>query len=265
MFWICVDLDELVRLDRGGILFGHNRASLVSLSDADYAGPGPGSIREKITRRLVSDGVLEPLARIALLTLPRVCGYVFNPVSFYLCYRPDETLAAIVAEVHNTFGETHHYVLQPESRDRGSDEATRFRAAKMFYVSPFLEMSGEYEILLIERADFISIEVHLEQHGRRVFSATMRGMGTPFSAKRLTATLCQLPLLAATVMLRIHWQALRLYVGKRLPMYSRDGLRSHERTARSFWHRLRERAVARARKPPSNPATMKPLTTLENE
>ena len=249
MFWLCLDLDELVAIDRSVRWFGYNRRALVSISDADYAGADGGTIRDKVVRRLQREGVSEPIARVVLITLPKVCGYAFNPVSFYLCYGADGALAGMVAEVHNTFGETHHYVLRPD--DGGADQTggARFRAAKAFYVSPFLDVSGEYEVRLWERADDFSLTITLRQGGPIVFSAAMSGRGTVLTGSRLAAALCRLPFSAAAVMLRIHWQAVQLYMLKRLPVIARaeavgEGAIAAGRS--SVWCRLRERFVQRA-------------------
>jgi len=249
MFWLYLDLDELVAIDRSVRWFGHNRRSLVSITDSDYAGAERGTIREKVVGRLQREGVSVPIARVVLVTLPKVCGYVFNPVSFYLCYLPDGALAALVAEVHNTFGEAHHYVLRPDNRGSDRTGVTLFRAAKVFYVSPFLDVSGEYEVRLSEQEDDFSLTITLRQGGQPVFSAALCGRGTDLTGGRLTAALCRLPLSAVAVMARIHWQALQLYTLKRLPVFARalptpGGTIAASRS--NFWCWLRDGFVKRA-------------------
>lgn len=248
MFWLRLDLDELALLDQTVRGFGHNRGSWASIHDRDYGGPGVGDIREKITTRLLEGGVSEPIARITLYTMPRVCGYVFNPVSFYFCYGPDETLAAVVAEVHNTFGEGHHYVMRPE-RIPGQGESRLFRAPKTFSVSPFLETSGAYEVAVEECDDGLNLRVQLEQSGELVFTATMTGRAVPVNSGSMTRTLLRLPFLAATVMLRIHWQAFQLSMVRRLKVFPRSDAVSAATFAAvqpGFWHRLRASVVDRA-------------------
>jgi len=251
MFWLYLDLDELVEIDRSVRWFGYNRRSLVSISDAHYAGAEPGTVRDKVVRRLQREGVSEPIARVVLVTLPKVCGYGFNPVSFFLCYLSDGALAAMVAEVRNTFGETHHYVLRPDDPGASQTDAIRFRVAKAFYVSPFLDVSGEYEVLLAERADEFSLTISLQQGGQLVFSATMSGRGADLTGRQLATELCRLPFSAATVMVRIHWQALQLYMLKRLPVFARAQATrgsTSVATRSNFWYWMRERFVRRASK-----------------
>ena len=113
---LCLDVDELPALDRQVFGFGHNRRAIVSIRDADYAGPGERPIRAKLIDLLGVHGITSLVARIELITLPRVLGYAFNPVSFFRCFSGDGNLAALVAEVHNTFGEKHYYVLERDTK-----------------------------------------------------------------------------------------------------------------------------------------------------
>jgi DUF1365 family protein len=240
MAWLSFDISELATLNQTVAWFGYNRHSLFSINDKDYAGPGPGSIDDKIRRMLNCNGVHQPIARIQLITLPKVLGYVFNPVSFYCSYQADGSLAALVAEVRNTFGETHHYVLQPQSCH--AIEPIRFQVPKAFYVSPFFKVDGDYELQLTETPDSIALAIHLRQHNQLVFSADICGRATPLTTRSLTAAMLQLPLIVATVMLRIHWQAIQLFLGKRLPIFARpepSNAATIPASGLSVWTRIR--------------------------
>lgn len=218
MIWLSLDISELATLDQSVAWFGYNRRSLFSISDKDYAGSGPDTIDHKIRCMLNRNGVKRAIVRIQLITLPRVLGYVFNPVSFYCCYLSDGSVAALVAEVRNTFGESHHYVLQPQT---SQTTTIRFQVPKAFYVSPFFKVEGDYEILFTDTADSISLAIDLRQHGQLIFSANMCGRATSLTSHNLTAAMLQLPLMVATVMLRIHWQAVQLFLRKRLPIFAK--------------------------------------------
>ena len=100
VFTFAFDLDELPALDRGVRGFGYNRRALVSLHDRDYL-RGEGDIRARLMRFLREDGCEDGVARVELLTMPRMFGHVFNPVSFYYCYRADGSVRCVVAEVNN--------------------------------------------------------------------------------------------------------------------------------------------------------------------
>jgi cyclopropane fatty-acyl-phospholipid synthase-like methyltransferase len=110
VFTLAFDLDELPALDRTVRGFGYNRRALVSLRDRDYL-RGQGTIRERLLRFLREAGCDDGIARVELLTMPRMFGHVFNPVSFHYCYRADGSVRCVVAEVNNTFGERHLYIL----------------------------------------------------------------------------------------------------------------------------------------------------------
>ncbi|CAN5498336.1 DUF1365 domain-containing protein [soil metagenome] len=244
--WLCIDVDELPLLDRDLKFFGHNRRAPVSIHDTDYGGPGAGSIREKITSLLSRNGVPESIGRIDLITLPRVFGYAFNPVSFFRCYRTDGVLVSLVSEVRNTFGEAHHYILRPDNVDVNVGESNRFHCPKTFYVSPLLQVRGEYEVFLTELADSVSFEINLFQEQQLVLYADMRGRGVPLTTQNLGASAVRLPWLVATVMLRISWQAAQLYLRKKLPVYIKPeptNPATYQPGASSVWYRLREYVI----------------------
>ena len=108
-----LDLAELVQLDRRLPLFGHNRHRPISLHDSDYLDAQPGSLRKKLLRRVSAHTSVQTIHQVIMVTSPRLWGYVFNPVSFYFCFNLQTQLVAAVAEVNNTFGEKHVYVLSP--------------------------------------------------------------------------------------------------------------------------------------------------------
>lgn len=251
MFWLAIDLDELAALDGRVAWFGYNRRAIASIRDADYGGALEGSIRARITERLRATGFEHATTSITLLTIPRIFGYVFNPVSFYLCFDEADQLTALVAEVRNTFGEMHHYVAAPRPADDA--DTLRFILPKEFYVSPFFDVDGGYEVLLTRGSDDqLDLNIHLRSGGEVVFSAGMRGTGRPLTSRTLIATLLRFPLFAATIMLRIKWQAFLLYCRRRLPMFTKPDP-THPATTPalrpSVWHRLRAFFVRQARKP----------------
>ena len=136
------------------------------------AGDGVESIRERLDRWLAVRGVDLDGGRVAMLASARVLGHVFNPITVYWCHRPDGTLACVVAEVHNTYGERHGYLLHP-------DAAGRARTAKEFYVSPFFPVDGEYAMVLPEPDERLALTVTLRREGAPALAATVVGARTP--------------------------------------------------------------------------------------
>lgn len=141
----------------------------------DHFGGGLPTIRAGLDRFLVSkDAALPAGSRVSMLAHARVFGYVFNPISVYWCHGPDGELRHVVAEVHNTYGERHCYLLGPEAA-RGTA-----RAAKEFYVSPFLDVDGGYRMRLPEPDGRLELMVQLAggADGARL-TATVRGSAGP--------------------------------------------------------------------------------------
>ena len=191
-------------------LFRGNRRAIFSVRDDDYL-RGPGNLRERIERVLGEVGAPVSPHRITLITMPRYFGYVFNPVSFFACFDAQDRVVAFITQVNNTFGETHVYPLVCEP--------TRFPVAwrfpKEFFVSPFFDSEGEYEVILKEEGKNLNIVVNLEKDKRLAFSATLLGAAEPLTRQRLWQVLRRYPLTTFLTMPRIHLQAMTLYFGVR--------------------------------------------------
>ncbi len=143
VFWLLLDLAEIDGLDRRLRLFSRNRFNLLSFHDRDH-GDGSGmALRPQIEDFLRRAGIDIGDGPIRLLTMPRVLGYVFNPISLYYCHQADGRLAAMVYEVTSTFGARHAYVIPVPNVDQAAG-LIRQGAAKALYVSPFMEMEMDY-------------------------------------------------------------------------------------------------------------------------
>ncbi len=206
-----IDLDELPALDREVCGFGHNRWRPVSLRDEDYL-RGSGSIRERLGG-LVD---LKDVERITLVTVARFMIRVFNPVSFYYCLRADGTTACMVAEVNNTFGDRHLYVLEG-----GEHYPLKREHAKQFHVSPFNNMEGRYAFSFSAPGDEMRITIRLTRDGVTVMDAAVWGCGKPLTTGHLWKTLLVHPFTTAMTMPRIIWQAAILHYGRKLPVFKR--------------------------------------------
>lgn len=223
-------------------LFAYNRKGLFSIHDSDYLHEGTESIQSKVATLFKERGIDSSLLEVTLLTMPRFLGYVFNPVSFYLIRKPGQELTHLIAEVHNTFGDKHVYLLT--STPEGILPQT-FVFPKEFYVSPFFDVSGEYNIEVRKFGEAVDLEVSLQKGGTRVFRADFRGTAKPLTRGTLFKLLVQFPLTALLTMTRIHLQALKLYLRGLRPV--RKPAARHAATIRSApraLHLLRLRAVA---------------------
>jgi cyclopropane-fatty-acyl-phospholipid synthase len=220
LFYVAVDLEDLPALSRRlGLFFGYNRRGLLSLWDRDYL-KGEGSLRERLDAFLETKGLKKEVARVTLLTVPRTFGYVFNPVSFYYCFRADGSLAAAVAEVNNTFGERHIYFLDEPRQVQGQFQA-HYTVPKAFHVSPFYDRHGDYDFHFAPLGAELDIRLNIVRDGKPVFFSRLWGSRKELNKIQLLKTLLAYPLSAALTLPRILWQAFKLRFQKRLPVYTK--------------------------------------------
>ena len=205
LYMAALDLDELPRLDRELRLFSHNRRNVFALRDRDYEG-GTASVTD-----LLAANDIPPPATTRLVTNLRVLGYVFNPVSFFLNYDAAGALASVVAEVNNTYGGRHRYVLGPRERIAGG-RGVGFRHVRELFVSPFLHGDATYDFHFDAPldGDALAIAMHVTSPAGRVFFARFAAQRTPLTDRALAVAAVRYPLMTAQVIGLIHFEALRL-------------------------------------------------------
>jgi DUF1365 family protein len=190
-----------------------NRRALFSFHDADH-GDGRADALAWLLELLAAEGVSDADGEVWLQTYPRMLGYVFKPVSFWYAHRRDGSLAAVVAEVNNTFGERHAYLLAGPCLGW----AREIGAGKVFHVSPFCEARGTYRFRFLRTAARIVARVdHDDEHGE-LLRTSVSGAMEPLTAAAVRRVLAAMPLLTLAVTARIHWHALRLWA-KRVPFF----------------------------------------------
>ena len=205
-FWLLIDLDDIDAYDKLR-LFSRNRFNLISFHDADHGDGGTRPLRAYIERTLAEHAIDWDRGRVALLCMPRILGYVFNPLSIYFCYRRDGSLAALLYEVRNTFGQMHSYLLPVV----GDAPLVHQRCAKVFYVSPFLGMDLTYDFRVAPPADKVSVVVSASDPRGPVLVASLAGDRRALSDRALTLALLTHPLLTLKVVGAIHWEALKIW------------------------------------------------------
>lgn len=146
---------------------------------------------------------------VVLHTMPRIFGFVFNPVSFWLCHDAAGRLRVVLAEVSNTFGEHHNYLVRhPDVRPiEAGDE---LRATKVFHVSPFFPVRGEYRFRFERRGPVHAVAIDYWDGGERQLSTRVAGRAEALSGRAMGKWLLRYPFMTVGVVARIHWQALRL-------------------------------------------------------
>ena len=215
-------------------LLRRNRRGWVSFYDADH-GDGGGDCLAWVDALLQSEGITDAAGEVWLHTYPRMLGHRFKPVSFWYCHRADGSLAAVVAEVNNTFGGRHSYLLAGSQLAYGRE----LTAAKQLHVSPFCQVSGQYRFRFMRSSGVQPGEAHrtvarieYDDADGPLLLTSVSGTLEPLTRQRLHLALWRMPLLTLGVVVRIHWQALRL-LARRVPFFGRQGRpdRSHPPTA----------------------------------
>ena len=207
-FWLLIDLDELPRLAARLRLFSHNAGNLFSLHDSDHGDGSATPLRQQVERHLAAAGIDIAGGAIRLLCMPRTFGYGFNPLSAYFCHRRDGALAAMLYQVHNTFGERHSYLIPVES----SSGVVRQRCDKAFFVSPFLDMRMRYDFKVVPPADRVVIAIRGSNAAGPVITASLAAERRELTDRALLLAFLRVPAVTAKVMVAIHWEALRLWL-----------------------------------------------------
>lgn len=215
LYFYCFDLDELRYLDRTMPLFGYNRIRPASIFDKDYLDEGNESIRQKVEKRLAGQAFAPEIARIFLVTSARYLNYIFNPVSFYYVLSKSNQLLCVLAEVNNTFGEKHLYILSDRKDSDGSGPA-RYQARKAFHVSPFNHIEGDYHFAFSSLGETLEITIELVREGEVIFEARLYGKSRALTLKNHVCLFLRHPLVAHLTMPRILFEAMRLFLLRRL-------------------------------------------------
>ena len=213
-FFLRVPVHLLAGQRHGNWLFGLNRAALLSWHERDH---GDGhSARTWIDRLLAEAGIAAP-TQVWLHAFPRIFGYVFKPVSFWFCHRQDGALMAIVAEVNNTFGERHCYLLA-HGNGEPIKAGAELSSEKAFHVSPFCAVQGSYRFRFMHAKQQVCMRVdHYDDIGPLLLTSLSGTLQTLNNRTTLHALLSY-PLFTVAVIVRIHWQAVLLWLA-RVPLY----------------------------------------------
>ncbi|OYD69276.1 hypothetical protein BDB13_2839 [Rhodococcus sp. OK302] len=203
--WL-VDVDQLPVLPKP-------LRPLAGFDTGDHLGDPMKTLRGNVEAFLAANNTDFSGGRIVMLANARVFGYVFNPLSVFWCLDDVGSVVAVVAEVHNTYGERHCYLLNPD--DRGSA-----RTAKAFYVSPFNDVSGEYRMHLPLPEESLNLSIVLARDGQAPFVATVSGRCSPATTSEILRSALAIPLAPLLASAQIRYQGIRLWA-KRLPIVPR--------------------------------------------
>ena len=204
LFFLRFPISKLKDLENRFLSF--DKFNLFSFHTKDYLDGSDRSLEEKIREVFLKED-LDVSGEIYLQTLPRLLGYGFNPVSFWFAYDKEKKLMAIMSEVNNTFGDRHYYLLQNFS------EYKKITTKKVFHVSPFFDIKGDYQFSFNPKS--VTINYLDNEAGNTFFTSTfVEDSSREYNAKNLLKIFFKYPFMSFMVMVRIHWQALRLFLKK---------------------------------------------------
>jgi DUF1365 family protein len=202
VMWL-VDLDRLPRF-----------RLLAEFRTADHSGDPALSLRRNVDAYLAGHGIDLRGGRVLMLTGSRSFGHVFNPLTVFWCHGADGALACVIAEVHNTYGGRHRYLLRPDDTGRAESE-------KEFYVSPFFPVAGRYSMSLPEPDEKLNVSIRYEPPDGPPFVAVLRGRGRPATVGTLLRHAVRQPSPTLLAAARIRVQGIRLLL-RGLPVVPRD-------------------------------------------
>ncbi|BAN26985.1 DUF1365 domain-containing protein [Caballeronia insecticola] len=210
---------DVARLDAlRSAWFGIDCLRPLALHTRDY-GARDGSDLDHWMRARLAEAHIPADGAIHLLTIPRIFGYAFNPVSFWFCHDRAGALRALYADVRNTFGERRGYLLSaPEHAPIDGDTVLICR--KTLHVSPFCDVTGDYAFRVRRRGEHVFVSIDYRDGDGLLIRTALGLVARPLTGALAWRTLSRQPLLAANVIVRIHWQALRLWM-KRVPFHGK--------------------------------------------
>ena len=209
LFFVALPMSSLAVA--GNRWFGVERRRPLSFRQRDHGGRDGQPLLPWIQRLLAKEGITSVNGEIVLQTFPRIFGFVFNPVSFWFCHDTDGALRAVLCDVRNTFGDRHNYLVA-HSDQRPIEPTDTLPARKVFHVSPFFPVAGDYRFRFDITAQRRRIEIEYLIEGERTLTTVLQGRPGPLTARSARNALLRQPLLTLGVVFRIHWHALLLWL-----------------------------------------------------
>ncbi len=206
MFWMLFDLDDM---PMGLRLFSHNRRNLLGFRDRDHLDGSDTPLRHQIEVAMHAANLTPDGGPIRVLCMPRVLGSVFNPISVWFCHRRDDTLAAMLYEVNNTFGERHCYLIPVADPDAA---IVLQSCDKAFHVSPFMPMAMTYDFRVTRPAAAATVLIDASDAEGKTIATSFSGQRRELTDTALLWLVLRHGVLALKVLGAIHWEAGKLWL-----------------------------------------------------
>lgn len=204
---VLVDVDEVSEMAQSHHFLSYNRFNLFGIDDRDH-GTGDGTTISDFAWSLVkSKRGTEDVRQIFMLCYPRLLGFVFNPMTTYFCVDADGITRLMIYEVHNTFGGRHNYVTEAIA----ADAPNFYQTEKVFYVSPFNKIEGQYGLKASHPLDRVSVGVSLTTQDGPTLNAYFAGQRVALNDRNLLRVFFAYPLMTLKVVAAIHFEALKLW------------------------------------------------------
>lgn len=214
VFWCLFDLDELPYLPSRLRLFSLEGFNLFGFRNADHGDGSVRPLRAQVEAHLATAGIDLDGGAIRLLCMPRLLGFVFNPISVYYCYDRAGALKALLYQVHNTFGQRHSYLIKVDAKP---GEPLEQHCLKTFYVSPFMDMDIAYRFRVQAPDKHVALVIESSDAQGPVLIASLAGERKALTDAALLRAFVSFPLMTLKVVAGIHWEALKLWIkGMRL-------------------------------------------------
>ena len=210
VFNLKIDVDEIANEVNSVRWLSLNRFNLVSIHHKDYGSRSEQSWRAWFEEMASNYGITQSIKRIELVCMPRYLGFVFNPLAMWYGYDENNQLIAVIAEVSNTFGQWHHYVLTNAGEPFTSKISAT--AEKVFHVSPFLNMDCRYKFAIQQPKKTYQVGIYETENGKSVLNAIQVGKAQILNNKNLLSAILKLPFNTLKVMVLIHWWALKIWL-----------------------------------------------------
>lgn len=209
VFFVRFPLSQVDKLEN--LVFSVDSWNFLSFQTRDHGDRNGGNLWDWAQQKLKSEGYTEVITEIEIQTFPRIFGYVFNPVSFWYCYNGSRLLA-VIAEVNNTFGGSHSYVVSP----------TDLSVEKVFHVSPFFQIDGSYQFKFNNHHDRVAVTIKYLKNNQEQFVAHINGTAQEWTVSNLLKAWLKNPIMTFYIIISIHVHALRLYL-KKITFFGKNG------------------------------------------